>query len=399
MNIEKLRAETPAVRHLAHFNNAGASLMSDRVFGASLKYWTLEREIGGYEAAVACAEAIADFYTCAARLINAKSEEIAYCDSATRGWNTILYGSRFLNSDSIILTSQIEFGSTVVSLQHVAELTGAKIVILPTHQNGTIDLEAFKTALSKKVALVAVTHVPAHSCVANPIEHMGALLKEHDAFFLVDACQSVGRFSVDVEKIGCDALITTGRKWLRGPRGTGFVYVRDNAIDRLDPPTIDLSNADWLSAKDVRGSQISIHSSAKRFETWERNFGAVLGLRESILQLLDLGVENVATRVKKVTDQLRDGLHQIPSLRIPRDDPEGFGILSIMMDGISAQTIKDRLSDERINSSVIHEWDAPWDFEQMNCPPLVRLSPHYFNTEEEIALLLGVLERIQKEHS
>lgn len=245
-DLIRARRDTPGVAHVLHFNNAGAALMPQPVLAATQQYLHHEALYGGYETADVYAPALAAAYTSAARLINAQPAEIAFVENATRGWDLLFYGlaATFKPGDRI-LTSRSEYVSNVIAFLQVAERTGAVIDVIPCDDTGQVDVTALAHMLDARVKLVAVTHVPTNGGLVNPVAAIGAVTRHAGIPFLLDACQSVGQFPVDVQAIGCDMLTTTGRKYLRGPRGTGFVYVRQTTMADLVPPMLDVHAATW----------------------------------------------------------------------------------------------------------------------------------------------------------
>ncbi|MEX0759379.1 MAG: aminotransferase class V-fold PLP-dependent enzyme, partial [Tistlia sp.] len=299
IDVARARAETPGCTGVLHFNNAGAALMPAPVLETQIAHLRREAAIGGYEAKDEAAARLEAVYGSIAGLIGARAEEIALVENATVAWNLAFHAFRFGPGDRI-LTAEAEYASNYISFLQLAERSGVVVEAVPSDEAGELDVAALEARLDERVRLIAVTHVPTNGGLVNPAEAIGAVARRHGVPFLLDACQSVGQLEIDVERIGCDLLSATGRKYLRGPRGTGFLYVRRAILDRLEPPFLDLHSARWVAP-----DRYEMRADARRFENWEFNIAGLLGLGAAVDHALGWGMPAIALRIAALAAELR----------------------------------------------------------------------------------------------
>ncbi|MFW5835223.1 MAG: aminotransferase class V-fold PLP-dependent enzyme [Pseudomonadota bacterium] len=384
LDVARLRRETHATRHVIHLNNAGAALVPDRVHRAVIDHLERERTIGGYEAKAEAETRLAAFYASAARLLGASPDEIAFVENATRAWDMAFYAVPFAAGDRI-LTSEAEYSSNALAFLQVAERHGVTVEVVPSAAEGTLDVAALEARIDARVKLIAVTHVPTYSGVVQPAAEIGAIARRHGILYLLDACQSAGQVRLDVEAIGCDMLAATGRKYLRGPRGTGLLYVRRTALDRLEPPFVDLHAAEWVAA-----DRYALRPDAKRFENWEFYVAGKLGLTAAIDLALDLGVDALQARIETLAASLRERLAALSGITL-RDPPAArAGLVTFTKADEPAAQVMARLREARINVSV-SSGAAHFDPWRSAYGAAVRASVHAYNTEDELARFLEVL--------
>jgi cysteine desulfurase / selenocysteine lyase len=382
IDVERARAETPGCRHVTHFDNAGSALPPQPVLDAVVGHLELEARIGGYEAREANAEAIDRFYGGTAELIGAKPEEIAFVSSATRGWDMAFYSFRFEPSDRI-LTSVADYISNYLAFIQTAERTGVEIVTVPNDEHGQVSVERLRELVDERVKLVAITHVPTNGGLVNPVTEIGPIAREAGIPYLVDACQSAGQMPLDVDEIGCDALSATGRKFLRGPRGTGFLYVRSALLQQLEPPLVDMRAADWVAP-----DRYELRPDGRRFEEWEQDYAGKAGLARAIEYALECGLDEIWERVQALGVRLREQLAEIAGVAIRDVGTERCAIVTFDVAGVAAERVKEVLAREAINVSVSPTTSAVIESIERGLPDIVRASPHYYNTEEEVDRLV-----------
>lgn len=387
MGIDKnaVAADLCAAPDLIHLDNAGASLMPRPVLDAQLDHLRLEAELGGYQAEADCRERIEAVYDSIARLLNCHRDEVAVVENATVGWMMVFYALRFAPGDRI-LTAEAEYASNYLAYLQVAGQTGAVVEPIPSTPDGEVDVDALRGMLDERVRLISITHVPTNGGLVNPVAEIGAIAREHGIFYLVDACQSAGQIELDVDRIGCDALSATGRKYLRGPRGSGFLYVRRDALERLHPPMIDLFSATWTGP-----DSYELRADARRFENWENNYAARLGLGAAVDYALGIGLRAIEDEVTRLAARLRELLAEVDGLRVYDIGRRRCGIVTFAMEAMTADEVSRELRERRIHTSVTTPSGTLLDARRRQLPDMVRASVHYFNRDDQLETLVAEL--------
>ena len=387
-DLARARRETPGCANVIHFNNAGAALMPQPVVDAVVGHLQLEAAIGGYEAKKREVEAVERVYEAAASLINCTPHEIAFIENATRAWDMAFYAIPLKSGDRI-LTAKSEYSSNYIAYLQVAQKTGAVVEVIPNDEHGQTSVDALRNMIDDRVKLISTTHVPTQGGLVNPAAAIGKVAREAGVLYLLDACQSVGQMPMDVKEIGCDILSTTGRKYLRGPRGTGFLFVRRELIEQLEPPFLDLHAATW-----VADDRYEIRGDARRFENWEMYYAGKAGLGVAIDYAMSWGLPPIWTRVRKLAEQLRSQLVALGSVTIHDLGIERCGIVTFNVKGIGAAEVQRRLAESHINVSVALEESSRLDLVERRLPELVRASVHYYNSEDEIERFCDAVARM-----
>jgi cysteine desulfurase / selenocysteine lyase len=393
IDVDRARADTPGCELVVHLNHAGTSLAPRPVLNAQFEWLQAEALTGGYELAADRDAELRAAYDEVAALIGAHRDEIALVENATFAWHQAFW-SLPLRAGDRILTCTVEYASSYVSYLQAERRRGVSIEVIPDDEDGQLSLPALADLLDDgraPVGLVAVTQVPTNGGLVNPVAGVGALCREAGVPFLLDACQSVGQMPVDVDEIGCDLLAATGRKFLRAPRGTGFLYARQSLLERLDragaePAFLDLLGADWVAPHGY-----VLRSDARRFENWESNLAAVAGLRAAVAYTRAWGLDAIADRVGTVAEALRGRLVEVPGVRVHDLGRRRSGIVTFTVDGVAADDVQARLRSQGINVSVSGPSSTRLDAERRRLPPLVRSSVHYVTTDAELDRLTAAL--------
>ena len=382
IDLERVRADTPGVAHVAHLNNCGAALPPRQVHDAVVGYLEREAEIGGYETAAERRDDWEHTYDALARLLNGDRDEIAVIENATRAWDMAFYAFPLGPGDRV-LTGQAEYASNWIALKQVADRTGARIEIVPDDEHGQFDVAALEATLDDDVKLVSLVHVPTQSGLVNPAAEVGRVTRAAGVPLLLDACQSVGQLPLDVEELGCDVLSGTGRKFLRGPRGTGFLYVRRGLIEQLEPPLLDMRAADWLPDGSYR-----IRADARRFENWETYYAGKVGLGVAADYALELGLDAIWARIQELAARLRAALAAVDGVTLLDRGRVLGATVTFDVAGRDPEEVKRFLAERRVNVSVMDRLSAQLDFGARGIESAVRSAVHYYNDDSDLERLV-----------
>lgn len=388
-----LRTQTPGTGYVTHLNNAGSALPPSIVVDTQVAHLQREAEIGGYEAHAEAADRVDGVTASVARLMNVPLEQVALVESATVAWDRALQAivhSEPLEPGDRILVASAEYASNVLPLLQVAARAGATVQPVPDGPDGSLDVDALTAMLDEDVRIVSITHAPSHNGVVNDVVAIGDALRFSGsaAWYIVDACQSVGQMTVDASRIGADFICATGRKFLRGPRGTGFLIASDRALNDLEPYPLDLHSATWTG-----GTGYTVASGARRFETWERSYAALLGMGAAIDYALDLGLDRIRASIDHLATRLRDELAQIEGVTVRDRGAVKSGIVTITVPAPGAPAMVKALRERSINTSLSTADYAPDEFTRNGIESMVRLSPHAYTTEDEIDLAVTTINQ------
>ncbi|WP_324193916.1 aminotransferase class V-fold PLP-dependent enzyme [Nocardia blacklockiae] len=379
----RLRADIPAYDDPTRpspvfLDSAGSSLPPRVVLDTAIGHLRREAEVGGYRAATERLDDLAAVKTAIGTLLNADPAGIALSDSASRSWTDFFYSIPLAPGDRI-LVSGTDYASNAIAALQRARATGAVVEVIPTDPTGQIDVDALAGQVDERVKLVSLLHVPTNGGLVNPVAEATRVAHEVGATVLLDACQSAGQLPLDVAALGVDALSATGRKWLRGPRGTGFLYVRPELAATMEPARLDLHSAQWTGPHEYR-----LAPDATRFEFWEHDVAARLGLGAAVRYLLDLGPDNVYDAIAANAEYLRKTLPEIPGVTVRDLGTRHSGIVSFTVDALPPVEVRDRLREQDITVTVSHRGSTLLDMSARRLDAVLRASPHCFVTTAEL---------------
>lgn len=388
VDLELIRAETPGVNHSVHLLACGSALMPKPVIDAVIEFTELEATIGGYQAHAQRAAELDAVYDSIARHIGANRREIALAENATVAWCHAFYALP-LKRGSRILTCEAEYAANYVAFLQRAKRDDLKIDVAPSDASGMLDLEALERMIDDDVGLVAMTWVPTNGGLVNPAQEVGNIARKHGVPYLLDACQAAGQMPIDVKALGCDFLSATGRKFLRGPRGTGFLFVAERWLEDLEPVTIDHFAAPW-TARD----QYTLRDDARRFETWENSYALRMGLGAAVDYADRIGIHVIEQRVRALAARCREKLGRLDRVSVRDLGEEPCGIVSFSVDGVEPKTICAKLSDAGYVIGASATASTRLDSERRALPTLLRISPHYYNSEQEVDAAVDRIEAL-----
>lgn len=390
--LDQLRADTPGCAHRIHLNNAGASMQPLPVLNAVRQHLEEEAQIGGYEAADAVAGPLAGFYPATARLIGARPGNIAFTTNATDSYARALSAIPWQPGDTI-LTTENDYVSNQIAFLALQKRFQVRLLRVAEHHDGGASVDDMEYLIRQhQPKLVAVTHVPTSSGLVQPVEAIGALCRNHGVWYLVDACQSVGQLALDVERIGCDFLTATFRKFLRGPRGAGFLFVSDRVLHAgLEMLLPDMRSGHWTGPDTYQMAQ-----DARRFEYWEMAPALILGSKAAAEYALDIGLDWIETQVRRTADLARRRLEELPGVRVLDRSNDRCGIVTAHCPDWEPQPLVEYLWSKRINARISPIYVARIDFPKKGVEWVLRVSPHYYNTVEEIDQLIDALRAWKK---
>lgn len=390
LDLAALRESTPGCTSRVHLNNAGAALPTSATLDAVVGHLRIEAEMGGYEAAALRAPELAACLDTAAEALGAAPDEVSLTTSDTSAWTKAFWGYALgggLTAGRRIVVDRAVYNSHHLAVLQAVRHLGVQVDVIGAGTDGPVDLAALAGLLGPTAALVTVTHVPTHSGAVAPVHEVGELARRAGVPFFLDACQSVGQLPVDVHEIGCDVATVTGRKWLRGPRGTGLLYVRGEFADRLDPPGIDATSAAWSE----KGDDYTLVPGSGRFCEFERSIAAQLGLGVAIREMLALGVDAVHERIVGLASHLRGLIADTPGLRCTDEGRELSAIVTFAVDGRDADAVAADADAAGINVSVSRAINSRIEFHDRGLDTIVRASPHVYNTTDELDRMVQVV--------
>ena len=374
-----------------HFNNAGSSLPPDIVVETVVSYLREEAAAGGYETEARYKEQLENVYVSIARLISAEKDEIALVENASAAWSLAFKGLSFQKGD-VVITSEMEYVTNLLGLLEFQKTHGIEVRMVPNDEQGNFSLEAFEAAIGPRTRLIAMTHIPSSAGNVLPVADIGRIARKHQILYLLDACQSAGQIPIDVNEINCDFLAVTGRKYLRAPRGTGFLYVRKEVQDQLTPLMID-----GFSTRGTTLHGYELREDARRFELYEKSRALTLGLGKAVDYALAIGLDSIWRRIQELAGLMRERLSSIDGITVHDRGGQLCGIVTFSVDAVDSALIKKELAAKNINVSITQAHSTLYYMSRYKLDKILRASVHYYNTEEEIDLFCDALVAIRED--
>jgi selenocysteine lyase/cysteine desulfurase len=391
--IARWRRDTPGCAQRMHLNNAGASLPPRAVTEAAVGHLQREAEIGGYEAADEAAPRVAAVYEHLARLLACAPRNVAVVENATVAVSQALSAFDFAPGDALV-TTRSDYTSNQLMYLALARRRGVEVLRAEELPAGGVDPGSVRQLVRHpRCRLVSLTWIPTNSGLVQRAEEVGEICEEAGVPYVVDACQAVGQMPVNPARLRCDYLAVTARKFLRGPRGIGFLYVSDRALERGDHPLgIDMGGA-LLSGPDC----FELVDGARRFENWEFAYALVLALGEAARYAVEAGVERCGRRASELAAHAREWLAAVPGARVADRGERLCAIVTAEIAGWPAAHVVQRLRGIGINTSATTVGYGPLNAPGTGAPTAVRLSPHYYNTRDEVETAVAAIAELARE--
>ena len=389
LDVVAARAATPGCADRAFLLSAGSSLPTQTTLDAVVGHLRREAEVGGYRAADEADDVLRCGRADLAALIGGEPAEVALVPSDSVGWVKAWWGwvvGGNVPAGGVVLVDRLTYHSHFAALVQTQGIADFEIRVMPALADGTVDLAALD--VPDEVSVVCATMVGTHCGNVNPIAELGAAAAGVPLF--VDGCQAVGQLEIDVRELGCHVLTGTGRKFLRGPRGSGLLWVAAELVERFHPPGIDATSTDWTAA-----GGMSTRPGIGRFEEYEVSYAAMVGLAAAAGQARALGMTAVEARVTSLAETLRAGLGRIDGVTVHDTAARRCGIVTFTVAGVEPDTVVDVADRHGIS---INASTAPWaalDMDAKGLGSVVRASPHYFNTEGELERLVDVVDQLR----
>jgi selenocysteine lyase/cysteine desulfurase len=386
-DVRRWRLDTPGCADRIHLNNAGAALMPRAVVDAVREHLDLETRVGGYEAAALVAARAEETWADLARLLGASRRNVAVVENATVAVAQALSAIVFQPGD-VIVTTHSDYTSNQLMYLALARRAGIEVIRADDLPEGGVDPDSVRRLVARtRCRLVALTWVPTNGGMVQAAEAVGAICRVAGVPYLVDACQAVGQLPVDVERVGCDFLAATARKFLRGPRGIGFLYVSDRMLEAgAYPMSIDMRGAGLVDE-----TTFELTPDARRFENWEFAYALVLGLGAAVRYALAVGVDVGGARAAALAGMVRARLADLPTVRLVEPGRRHSAIVTAAVDGWEAGDLVLRLRDRGINTSASTSGPGPFNAPGAAGSSLLRISPHYYNTVDEVDMAIDAL--------
>lgn len=383
IDVAAVRADTPGCLGQAFLDSAGSSLVPASVLDQVFAHLRREAEIGGYLAAMERDDDLTRGYRVFADLLGCEPDEVAFTDSATRSWLSLMDAVPLAEGDRVLI-GQVEYGANAVALLRKAEEVGCTVEPVPSDDSGALSVSALRDMVDERVKLLSLVHVPTNGGLVNPVHAAAEAAHEVGALVLLDACQSVGQLPVRADELGVDMITGTGRKWLRGPRGTGFLVVRQSVRHRLRPRLIDHVAAPWIAPDAYR-----LREDARAYELFESDVAARLGLIAAADYALRLGIDAIADRVRALAERARAGLSALPGVEVRDLGRDRCGIVTFTVEGRQPVDVRDMLRKRGVTVTVSPTATSLLDMTARGLDNgVVRASPHYFVAENDIDRLI-----------
>jgi len=371
-NIDKIREQFPVTKNKVFLNHASQSPLPKPVADAVRRFADDFSNFG--DTSIEWNDGGKPFF---AKLVGAKPEEIAFVENTSVGLNVAANVLHYPRGSKIV-TTDLEYPSVVYPW--LRKSLGVKVHYVKNVE-GKILLEDVEKAVDDKTVAVAVSHVEYVNGFRHDLRALGEIAHEHGAYLIVDAIQSAGAVQIDVKRDDVDFLTTACYKWLLSPPGAGYLYVKEELIERFEPPFVGWASVEpevfeTVDFWDIWSLRLS--ETASRFEVGSPSFISLVGATEALKMVLNLGVESIERRILKLTNHLIESVKNLGlKLQTPEEPQYRSGVVNFKID--KPKEVAESLSHKDIIISARAHG--------------LRVSPHFYNTEEEIDKLIAEIRK------
>lgn len=384
----------PLHGNYVYVNSAAASPPPRQVVDTSIDYLQKTASLGPYLPSFReeVYQKIEETREKAAKFIGAKTSEMAFVKNGTEGINFIANGLTWNKGDEIIL-ADIEFHSNYTPWLKLRDKKKVHLKIIKTDFSGVIDVNLIEQEISNRTKLITVSHLSNASGALQHIEKICEIAKKRDVLTLINASQTLGLIPINVQELDCDFLTGCGRKWLRGPEGSGILYIRESLVESIEPTIIGWGGTTW----DFETNEYYYLSTARRVEAGCPIVPSILGLGAAIDYAQNIGIEEIVTKVEALTRYSFQQLSVIEGIAIygPKNIENRLAIIPFNVEGLHPDEITNYLEK---NNIIIESgtFMANMLLQHYGINKMVRISPHYFNTKVEIDFIVTLIKFLKK---
>ncbi len=384
----KVRRDTPGLSSRIHLDNCGSSLMPRPVVDIMSSYLESEIRLGGYVAQEQQSKKLAAVYQSLATLFGGAPADYALTSGAVDAWSKAFYSIPLTSADNIV-TVYNEYCSNYVACLQRAKREGVEIRIARSAKDGSLDLDHLSELVDENTKIVSITHVASSSGQVVDLTAIKPIVKKYGAYYLLDACQSVGQLPVNFVEIGCDIATATSRKFLRGPRGIGFLYINKHSRQRLEPAMLTNQSAAWTG-----DGEYKLVDDASMFEMWERSCLNQLGFGAALEYLRAIGLEKATAQTQYVAHGLRSAVYSLKGVEATCQEDASAAIITFNKNGWSALDVRTELEKLGIAVQVSTVFHTRLDLGARGIDSAVRVSPHYYNDQSEFDRFLNAVDEL-----
>ncbi|KXB00446.1 cysteine desulfurase [candidate division MSBL1 archaeon SCGC-AAA261C02] len=395
-SVEEVRSEIPFLKTgIIYLDNAATTPTPRPVIDAMLEYFQEYNANIGRGLHRSAKRATEEFEAARGKIaetIGAKPGEIAYTKNATEALNMVANGLNLKKGDKVIATI-LEHHSNLVPWQRLERTRGIELEVVREAPDCVIDPAAIEDAVDDRTRLITMPHVSNALGTIQPVREVGEIAEEHDVLFSIDAAQAVGHMPIDVSEINCDFLAAPGHKGLMGPQGTGFLYVREDRQEELEPLLLGGG-----IVQTVTEHKCGLVEPPQVFDAGTPNIPGIIGLGKAAEYVLEIGLEEIEKREQKLTQEMLK-ISEIDSIEVygPKNPEDRGGVVSFNLSGMDpheASSILDEVANIATRSG--HHCAMPV-MSHLGIDGTVRASIHYYNTEDEVEKFVKTIKDITQE--